>query len=228
MALDDTKKLGFAVAALCAFGALMVWVLSGTPPGQPASVAGASAAEPAPVPAPVPAHPAAAAAQPQAEQEPQAPAPAPPASGSDLFAGSMPDFMVDAHSRVLNKDWLDVEDQKQLYRFGQEHKDDARPQLILAWDSMNREWYGIAVRMYRIAYTADQRAKDDPSMLRDLLEIASRFDRTEYTEATEVIREAYGVAALPQLDQALADLQSSGDLAAASRLSRLRAKLAGP
>ena len=36
---------------------------------------------------------------------------------------------------------------------------DARPQLLLAWDSMNREWDGIAVRMYRIAYRADPRAK---------------------------------------------------------------------
>jgi len=57
---------------------------------------------------------------------------------------------------------------------------------------MNREWDGIGVRMYRMAYHADKRAKDDPSMLRDLLSVASRFDQTEYAEATEIIREAYG------------------------------------
>lgn len=130
--------------------------------------------------------------------------------------------MANAHARVLDKKQLDVEVQKELYHFGQAHKDDARPQLLLAWDSMNREWDGIAVRMYRMAYRADKRAKDEPSMLRDLLAVASRFDKTEYDEATEIIREAFGAQALPQLDAALDEMRAAGELERAARLQRLR------
>ena len=150
---------------------------------------------------------------------PNAPALAP---DSDLFAGTMPDFMVDLHAAVLDKKWLGAPQQRQLYEFGQEHKDDARPQLILAWDSMNREWDGIAVRMYRIAYRADHRAKDDPSMLRDLLTVASRFDRTEFREATEIIKEAYGKDALPRIEEEMGKYAAAGAPDRAARLSRLR------
>jgi hypothetical protein len=220
MASKETRSLGFAVAALVGFGAMMVWVLTGSSTvrreeagtqvadDQPAQSAPSSSSVPAPAAKAAPAEP--------------TPAPPPPV---DLFAGPMPDFMAASHARVLDKKQLDVEAQKELYHFGQEHKDDARPQLLLAWDSMNREWDGIGVRMYRMAYHADKRAKDDPSMLHDLLSVASRFDQTEYKEATDIIREAYGAQALPQLDVQLADLRSHGDLVGAARLQRLRTLL---
>jgi len=38
----------------------------------------------------------------------------------------MPDSWRPRNARVLDKKQLDVEDQKALYHFGQEHKDDAR------------------------------------------------------------------------------------------------------
>lgn len=225
MASSQTRNLGFAVAALGAFGALMVWVLTGSSRAgsrdqQPTAVNATpeAATQSAPSPAPV------AAAEPAVPSVPPAPAPA-PHPGSDLFAGAMPDFMLDAHTRVLDKKWLDVAEQKQLYQQGQAHKDDARPQLLLAWDAMNREWEGIAVRMYRIAYRADARAKDDPSMLRDLLDVASRFDRTEHREASELVKEVYGAQALPQLDAALTELRAEGDLVRAARLQRVRSAI---
>jgi hypothetical protein len=117
--------------------------------------------------------------------------------------------------------------QKQLYNFGQEHKDDARPQLLLGWDSMNREWYGIAVRMYRIAYRADKRAKYDPTMLRDLLFIASRYDKVEFRETVEIIREAYGEEALPRIDEEIGALRLRGELRGSERLERLRKEITG-
>ena len=219
----ETRNLGFAVGVLVAFGALMVWVMAGPPPADgDARAASTNEAPAAPDTAPERSEPAAAAKPTSAE-----PAVAAPQPSTDLFAGPMPDFMTDAHAHVLDKKWLEADVQKQLYQFGQDHKDDARPQLLLAWDSMNREWDGIAVRMYRIAYRADQRAKDDPRMLRDLLDVASRFDKAEHREATEVITEAYGTQALSELDAALTELRAGGDLMRAARLERVRAAISG-
>jgi len=140
----------------------------------------------------------------------------------------MPDFMVTLHARVLAKQLLDVADQKQLYEYGRAHRDDARPQLLLAWDSMNREWDGVGIRMYRMAYHADKRAKDDPSMLRDVIEVGSRYDTVEFTDARNILREAYGAQAVPQLNAKIAELRSRGTLDRASRLERLRTALLEP
>jgi hypothetical protein len=223
MASNQARNLGFAVAGLGAFGALMVWVLTGSSRAG-TDQASASAASPAPETAeesPPSAAPVATAQQAAPSAQPAAA----PQLVLDLFAGEMPDFMADAHARILDKKWLDAAAQKQLYEHGQAHKDDARPQLLLAWDAMNREWDGIAVRMYRIAYRADKRAKQDPSMLRDLLAVASRFEGTEHREATEIVKEAFGAEALPQLDAALAELRAQGDLVRAARLQRVRAAI---
>ena len=224
MASNDSRNLAFAVVALVGFAGMLVWVLAG-PSGaeEPAPAAQATSGS---VQAPT-----AAAPKPTAAPTKQpAPKPAPAVSPEldvDLFAGPMPDFMTDAHARVLGKQWLDVSIQKQLYFYGQEHKDDARPQLLLAWDSMNREWYGIAVRMYRISYRADHRAKHDPSMLRDLLFIASSYDRTEFREASEIIQEAYGEEALPRIDEEIARLRDARNVPRVERLTRLRGEITG-
>jgi hypothetical protein len=222
VASKDSKNLLLAVVALVGFAAMLVWALTGpsdevhevaapseTPaaevdaPAQPSGAAGARAASPTP--------------RVQAE----------PVLDVDLFAGPMPDFMAEAHARTLDKKWCDVTLQKKLYQYGQEHKDDARPQLLLAWDSMNREWYGIAVRMYAIAYRADKRAKHDPSMLRDLLYVAARYDRVEFREAVEIIREAYGEEALPSIDEELATFRAQGNSVNTERLQRLRNEITG-
>ncbi len=229
MAVRETSKLAFAIAVLLGFAAMMAWMLSG-PPGAVGSGRGSgddgsserphASGEPAAAASPQRAAPAV---------QPAATAAAPAAQPAvDLFAGPLPDFMQAAHARVLAGQWLDTAQEKQLYAYGQAHKNDARPQLLLAWDSVNRDWWGIAVRMYRIAYHADTRAKGDPSMLRDLLLTASRFDRTEYRESSALIREAYGLAALAQLDPMLAALRARGDVAGAARLQRLRDALSRP
>jgi hypothetical protein len=227
MATSESKTLMIAVVALVAFAGMMVWMLAG--PSEGGAPAEELAADPpvpsAPAPAPAPA--AAAPPKPAAGAQPAAaPAAAQPVvPDSDLFAGPMPDFMVDLHARVLDKKWLGAPQQRQLYEFGQQNKKDARPQLLLAWDSMNREWDGIAVRMYRIAYRADPRAKDDPTMLRDLLTVASRFDRTEFKEATEIIKEAYGAQAIPRIDEEIGRYTAAGMPDRAARLSRLKEKI---
>ena len=223
MATSESKTLMIAVVALVVFAGIMVWMMAG--PSEGGAPAEELAADP---PVPGQTQPLAAPAPAAAPAQPAVPQPAPAdpvAADSDLFAGAMPDFMVDLHARVLDKKWLGAPEQRQLYEFGQQNKKDARPQLLLAWDSMNREWDGIAVRMYRIAFRADPRAKDDPSMLRDLLTVASRFDRTEFREATEIVKEAYGAEALPRIDEEIAKYTAAGMPDRAARLSRLKDKL---
>jgi hypothetical protein len=87
---------------------------------------------------------------------------------------------------------------------------------------MNREWDGIGIRMYRTAYRADKRAKDDPSMLRDLIEVGSRYDTVEFTDARNIIAQVYGAQAVPQINAKIDELRSQGKLDRASRLERLR------
>ena len=177
------------------------------------------AAPVAKAPEPAPAQPAAAVlpAQPTAQ--------APTREPSDLFAEPLPEDLDKIHKRVSNNQWLNARDQKTLYDYGKEHKDDARPQLMLAWDARNREWDGIAARMYRIAFTADPRAKDDPSMLPDLISIASRFDNVEYTESASLIKDAYGAEALPEIEDEITLAQRRGEERRVARLNHLRDQL---
>jgi hypothetical protein len=62
-------------------------------------------------------------------------------------------------------------------------------------------------------------------MLRDLLLVASMYDKTEFDETKAIIADAYGATALPRLDQALFELRSHGDGVGAARLQRLREAL---
>lgn len=171
-----------------------------------------------PAPAPAAAEPAAKpVAQPAAAAE----------DDVDIFADAMPDFMVDIHARVLDKKWLGVEDQKKLYFYGKEHRDDARPQLLLAWDATNRDWDGMAITVYGTAFRADPRAKQDKKNLRDLLKLASKHqvERVEFTDATQIVKEAFGPDALPVIEEELNKLEESGELARAARLSKMRDEL---
>jgi len=217
--------LGLLIAA----GAVMfLWL---APRNQEAdeeeAVSEAAASEVAPAPVQAAAAPQAAQArlQPAEPAEPEAPTQAPNTAEeahSDLFAAPMPEFMDRIYKRVGDNKWLNANDQKQLYDFGKEHPDDARPQLILAWDARNRDWDGIAARMYRIAYTADERAKDDPSMLPDLISIAARFDNVEYKEASSLIADAYGPQALPEIEDEIALATRRNETGRLDRLNRLR------
>lgn len=184
-----------------------------------------AANEPAPKPAAAVAPAAPAAPVAKAPEPAQAALPAQPSvqvAPTDLFAEPLPEDLDKIHKRVSNNQWLNARDQKALYDYGKEHKDDARPQLMLAWDARNREWDGIAARMYRIAFTADPRAKDDPSMLPDLISIASRFENVEYTESASLIADAYGAEALPEIEDELTLAERRGEQRRVARLTHLR------
>jgi hypothetical protein len=230
---QKTLWISAVLAALAI--ALITWLVPpsagvGTESSAPPSAALPAAPSPQPIAAgaaaPKLAAQPATQAQPEAKPEPAKPLPAQP-GGSDLFAGEMPDFMADLHARVLEKKWLGAPQQKQLYDWGKQHPNDARPQLLLAWDSRNREWDGIAAQMYAIAYKADPRAKQEPSMLSDLIAIGSNhdLDRVEGKDVLALLQKAYGPEALPRIDQELAKLNSSGQYARAKRLEQLRAAI---
>jgi hypothetical protein len=224
MAASESRGLVLSAVALALFAGAMFWALQGPAEEQPGSKPAASIDEPEPAAA-APSEPRT--AQPNAAAEPAQAAAAPAEPAVDLFAGEMPDFMANLHARVLDKKPLGAPQQRELYEYGKKNPTDARPQLLLAWDSMTREWDGIAVRMYRIAYRADPRAKQDPSMLRDLLQGAATHDRVEYRETTEIVREAYGGEALDAITEKLAELQSRGDSRGVERLERLRDAITG-
>jgi len=208
--------------------ALAVWLMPRSTTGTSDMVSSTEAEEPAIAAAPP--TPREEPPAPKAEPKPETPAvaaaptPAPAAKASDMFAEPMPDFMVDLHAKVLDKKWLSARQQKQLYEYGQQNKNDARPQLILAWDAKNREWDGIAADMYRIAYRADKRAKDDPNMLNDLLYVigAHQHETVEFKDSAELITDAYGAEALPKIEQELAAAQKRGEQVRSERLNRLR------
>ena len=130
VAIDDENGTGLAVIALVAFAGMLVWMLV-----MPATEAEPDASEletteSAPTAAAAMRVASAGSPAPAAPSEVAVDAPAAtPVLDVDLFAGPMPDFMAEAHMRTLDKKWLHVSVQKKLYEYGQEHKDDARPQL---------------------------------------------------------------------------------------------------
>jgi hypothetical protein len=234
MASREARTFVLAAAGLVAVAAMFVWALAA--PEEPDEHTAMPLAPPAPPPAP-PASPPPAATRPTTTAAPATAAPpvspTQPAPGAtdpnaiDLFAGPMPEWMAELHARAKAGKWLDVRQQKELYQFGQEHKDDARPQILLAWDSRNREWWGFVVRLYQSAYDADPRSKGHPMMLPDLVDIASRYDGVEYRESAALLAQAFGEEALPRVDMKIEELRRSGDTTRFARLERLRDTLDG-
>jgi hypothetical protein len=217
----QSRGLVLSALALAVFVGAMVWALMGPSDEQPvtqlAAPHEAAPDEKAPVADDAPAD----------EAEAPTPSPVPTKPAVDLFAGEMPDFMAEAHARVLDKKPLGSPDQKELYDFGKQNPKDARPQLLLAWDSMNRDWDGIGVRMYEIAHRADARVKEDPRMLQDLLRVAAGHDKVEYRDTVRLVQEVYGSDAIGAVEQAIEEHSARGESKSVERLTLLRAVLKG-
>jgi len=229
MASDGSNRntwLALSVFVVLGGGALMLLPASQPPqpeapaaPGAPPTpkVAGYEPATPSTeeVPRPeVKVEPAAAPPQDdKAEQE---------AGEVDLFAGATSDLITDAHRRLLDGKRIGASMTKKLYDFGQEHPKDPRPQLLMAHDGMKQKRYGIAVRLYRIAWQADEAAKHDPKMLGDLVYVAATHDKVEHREAVEVITMIYGEESLEEIDRSLASARAAMRPRLIARLEKLR------
>lgn len=127
----------------------------------------------------------------QAETAPKAPAN--PATPVDMFAGEMPDLLLDAHVRQLDGEALELFTLQVLYDYALQHDSDARPWLLLARDSMRNAWPGLAVRQYRSAIEADPRAAGQRGVYEDLLQIAAAYEGVEHVEAIAVLSSVYGL-----------------------------------
>jgi serine/threonine-protein kinase len=108
------------------------------------------------------------------------------------------------------------------YEFARKHPDDPRPWLLLGAAYAQADWLRDSVERYVRAYQIDPTCRADPQMLADLLNAAAH--PVAGRSAARVIRDIYGVEAIPAVEQALE--RSRDDREATARLTRLRESLA--
>lgn len=144
-----------------------------------------------------------------------------------LIKAPMPEPLMEAWLLQRDGQLLEVALQKELWNYGHAHPHDARPWLLLARDSVRREWTGFAVSQYRLAITADVRAKQEPEVLPYLIGVVRDYVNFENEEATALIRSAWGTEALRAVEDAREAALRAGQLIQADRLEKLREALIG-
>jgi hypothetical protein len=144
----------------------------------------------------------------------------------DLFTGDAPELITRAREVTNRGDSLSSTRLKEVYQFGKDHPGDARPHLLMGADSMNRKWYGFAVDHYVRAEKEDPRARQDPRMLRDLVQVAG--DQTYAARAGDAIRDIYGPLGIIAVEEAISEAGSKGDVARVDRLTACERSLTAP
>jgi hypothetical protein len=140
----------------------------------------------------------------------------------DPFVGDAPHIITEALAEQASGKLLDIDLQRALFDYAHSHLDDARPWLLLARDSMARAWGGWAERQYASALEADPRVVSADGVLSDLMIVATDYQGSDQTEATQLIVEHWGDTAIPAIEQALADAELRDDEVRASHLQALR------
>jgi hypothetical protein len=141
----------------------------------------------------------------------------------DPFVGELPTLIADARTKQLAGELLDIDVQRPLFEYGKSHPSDPCPWLLLARDSMAREWGGFAGSQYESAIQADVRVIDLPYVLSDLLIVASEYTGVEQQAALDLIVDVWGRAAGQEIDLALVAAEVRGDDAALKNLRDLQA-----
>lgn len=180
------------------------------------------AAKPAP---PTPAPVAAKAPKPAVVADPGPPAEPQAMPPADFFAGELDDALADAHARLLDGKFFSIPMMKRLAAYREEHPDDGRANLLLAYDAMQRGAEGHAVRLYRMAWQNDADIRSDPKVLTDLVDILATHDGAEYREGTEAIQMIYGADALQAVEVRLQQARANSKPKSVERLEKLRAEL---
>lgn len=117
----------------------------------------------------------------------------------DPWGCDMPQLIAEALELQERGELLDIRVQRTLWSYAQDNPTDARPWLLLARDSMLREWDGFAVRQYAAAISADARAIEVPFVLEDLLAVArSHASGLEHDEVTALLLDNWGPEVLPR------------------------------
>jgi serine/threonine-protein kinase len=110
-----------------------------------------------------------------------------------------------------------------LRRYNREHPEDPRGHIVLGQLYRNRKWRDDVVSQYLLALQRDPRARGAPEMLRDLLQLVGTGEPGA-ARAAEAIRAAYGVEALPAIDNAIQNIPT--DQAGRDAWVALRASIA--
>jgi len=114
----------------------------------------------------------------------------------DPLADDLPPALAGYHERVARGEKLSRQEINDLFGWVNGHKNDVRGHLVLAHAFMNLGWRTDALDRYRYAGRADaDRARDDPKLLPDLMEMLRHDDLS--AEAALAIRELVGPDALP-------------------------------
>jgi hypothetical protein len=109
-----------------------------------------------------------------------------------------------------------------LSTYAHDHHSDARPVLLLGHAFARMHWMSEALERYERALSMSPEARGDPDVLPDLVLVASA--ESTQRAASDLIASTYGADALPAVDAALADAETTPD--ARERLTTLRARLA--
>jgi hypothetical protein len=143
----------------------------------------------------------------------------------DPFAGELPALILDAQLQQQAGNLLDIGIQRQLFDFGRAKTEDPRPWILLARDSMERDWVGFAMSQYGLALRADARVTRAHDVLSDVLQTAVNYTSVEESDANALLQEYWGLDALPAIERELALMQEQGRDAAATKLMAIREAL---
>lgn len=130
-------------------------------------------------------------------------------------------FLTQARRRVLRGRALSSGAERNLKRYVRNHRDDARPHLLIAQSYMAKGWGRSAFDRYQLAQRVDPRSKFDPRMARDLVRIASESSVAD--AAADYVVELYGAEAVEPIERELQRGSLSDD--ARARLQQLRARV---
>jgi len=155
-----------------------------------------------------------------------APTPVSPLPSKDFFATDAPEPLRKMHDVTGSGGLLAMERMKELYQMGKDHPGDARPHLLMAEDAMNRGWEAFAVSHYERAQKEDPLAKEDPRMLKDLVEVAG--GKHEAAKAAAALSSIYGAQAVAAVEQASAAAGDKGDADRVEKLEALSRSLGAP
>ncbi len=118
---------------------------------------------------------------------------------------------------------LEPSEVRALREYQSAHPEDVTASLLLAHDYAGRAWWGGALERYRMVDERDPGARGSRWFLVDLVRMTTSDAHGD--AAAAMIETAYGRAALPAVERALADPSLDAD--ARRRLEPLAARLAG-
>jgi hypothetical protein len=146
-----------------------------------------------------------------------------PVGVTDFFAERAPEPLGTANERLKRGARLSASDVKALMAYDEANPHDPRVQLLFAYDSMRLEWKRAAIGHYLQAYRMEPQAREDTSMLSDLIQLAG--DAKEGALAGDAIEEIFGIDALPGVEDAITDAEAESKVELAERLAALRDRL---